>query len=74
MLLEAARMLQFSKEEFISALEWNTSTTTRITNVTNKNININSNSTANSAPPLNSTHQKLNSSNPKHKNRIILKL
>ena len=58
--LEAARMLQFSEEEFISALEWNTSTTA-ITNVTNKNININSNS----APPLNPTHQRppLNSGN-----------
>ena len=47
--LEAARMLQFSEEEFISALEWNTSTTT----------------TTNSAPPLNQTHQRppLNSGN-----------
>jgi hypothetical protein len=63
--LEAARMLQFSEEEFISALEWNTSTTTTTnTNSTNKN-NINSNAMANSAPPLNQTHQRppLNSGN-----------
>ena len=41
MLLEAARMLQFSKEEFISALEWNTCGSNGSGGSDNLNLSIN---------------------------------